>query len=59
MQNGLTTSRGGVLYVGSMVLVGTGRRFRTENKQAARINSCGDVNYHIVKQHPLLKSITA
>ena len=37
MQNGLTTSGGGVLYVGSMILVGTGRRFRTENKPAARI----------------------
>ena len=37
MQNGLITSRGGVLYVSSMILVGTGRRYRTENKQAARI----------------------
>ena len=55
MQNGLTTSRGGVLYVSSMILVGNGRRYRTENKQAA---SYGDVNHHIAKQHPLLKCTT-
>ena len=37
MQNGLTTSRGGVCYVSSMIQVGTGRRCRTEHKRAARI----------------------
>ena len=37
MQNGLTTLRGGVRYVCSMIQVGTGRRCRTEHKRAARI----------------------
>ena len=32
MQNGLTTLRGGALYVSSMIQVGTDRRCRTEHK---------------------------
>ena len=54
MQNGLTTSRGGVRYVSSMIQVGTGRRCRTEHKRAARIKLI--IGDHIAK---LLKSTTA
>ena len=37
MQNGLTTSRGGMLYVSRMTQVETDRRFRIEHKRAAKI----------------------
>ena len=37
MQNGLTTSRGGMLYVSSMTQIETDRRCRTEHERAAGI----------------------
>ena len=37
MQNGLTTSRGGMLYVSSMTQIETDGRCRTEHKRAAGI----------------------
>ena len=55
MQNGLTTLRGGVRYVCSMIQVGTGRRCRTEHTSGKNQNNYGDVYDHIAK---LLKSTT-
>ena len=43
MQNGLTTSRGGMLYVSSMTQIETDRRCRTEHKRAAGIKKVIDM----------------
>ena len=50
MQNGLTTLRGGMLYVSSMTQIETDRRCRTEHKRAAGIKK----SYSYVNDNKIL-----